>query len=206
MQSIPPVQAAQSAFPNSFPPLDIDVSYIPPPPRQVIAPPKKEKKEKAAPAAGATDGVALATPVLPAAEVTSGGASSSKALEGQDGKKKDKKEKKEKPAKPQPVKEEPLGPMPSMIDMRVGKVLDGQLTPQMFLSRELNRFVVKKHPDAETLYVEQIDVGEEEPRTVCSGLVKYMSEDQIRGATIIVIVRSSPYNLGCLLTRMCSAT
>ena len=38
------------------------------------------------------------------------------------------------------------------------------------------------------MYVEQIDIGEEEPRTVCSGLVKYMTEDEIRGATIIVIV------------------
>lgn len=47
---------------------------------------------------------------------------------------------------------------------------------------------VKKHPDAESLYVEQIDIGEAEPRTVCSGLVKYMSEDLIRGATVIVIV------------------
>ena len=47
---------------------------------------------------------------------------------------------------------------------------------------------MKKHPDAESLYVEQIDVGEPELRTVCSGLVKYMSEDEIRGATVIVIV------------------
>jgi len=54
---------------------------------------------------------------------------------------------------------------------------------------------VKKHPDAESLYVEQIDIGEPEPRTVCSGLVKYMPEEEIRGATVIVIVRS------CSLTR-----
>lgn len=54
-----------------------------------------------------------------------------------------------------------------------------------------SRFIVKKHPEADSLYVEQIDVGEEEPRTVCSGLVKYMSEDQIRGATVIVVVSSS---------------
>ena len=47
---------------------------------------------------------------------------------------------------------------------------------------------MQKHPDAESLYVEQIDVGESEPRTVCSGLVKYMTEDEIRGATVIVIV------------------
>ena len=48
--------------------------------------------------------------------------------------------------------------------------------------------IVKKHPEADSLYVESIDIGEAEPRTVCSGLVKYMSEDEIRGATIIVIV------------------
>lgn len=47
---------------------------------------------------------------------------------------------------------------------------------------------VKKHPEADSLYVESIDIGEAEPRTVCSGLVKYMTEDEIRGATIIVIV------------------
>ena len=41
------------------------------------------------------------------------------------------------------------------------------------------------------MYVESIDIGEEEPRTVCSGLVKYMTEDEIRGATIIVIVCSA---------------
>ena len=33
---------------------------------------------------------------------------------------------------------------------------------------------VKKHPDADSLYVEQIDIGEAEPRTVVSGLVNYI--------------------------------
>lgn len=33
---------------------------------------------------------------------------------------------------------------------------------------------VKKHPDADSLYVEEIDVGEPTPRTVVSGLVKYI--------------------------------
>ncbi|KAI9636897.1 putative tRNA binding protein [Dioszegia hungarica] len=89
-----------------------------------------------------------------------------------------KKEKKAKPAKAQPVKEAPTGPMPSMIDLRVGKVLD-----------------VKKHPEADSLYVEQIDVGEAEPRTVCSGLVKYMTEDQIRGATVIVVCNLKPVTM-----------
>lgn len=32
----------------------------------------------------------------------------------------------------------------------------------------------QKHPDADSLYVEEIDVGEPQPRTVVSGLVKYI--------------------------------
>jgi tRNA-binding EMAP/Myf-like protein len=62
---------------------------------------------------------------------------------------------------------------------------------QLARSRTEADYVVKKHPEADSLYVESIDIGEEEPRTVCSGLVKYMTEDEIRGATIIVIVRSA---------------
>jgi tRNA-binding EMAP/Myf-like protein len=34
------------------------------------------------------------------------------------------------------------------------------------------------HPDADSLYVEQIDVGEAEPRTVVSGLVKYKTLEE----------------------------
>ncbi len=48
---------------------------------------------------------------------------------------------------------------------------------------------VQKHPDAESLYVETIDIGEESgPRTVCSGLVAYMSLEQIQDQTVIVVV------------------
>nr|XP_022290160.1 tyrosine--tRNA ligase, cytoplasmic-like [Crassostrea virginica]XP_022290161.1 tyrosine--tRNA ligase, cytoplasmic-like [Crassostrea virginica] len=43
--------------------------------------------------------------------------------------------------------------VPSLLDLRVGKILE-----------------VKKHPDAESLYVETVDVGEGTPRTVVSGL------------------------------------
>ena len=32
------------------------------------------------------------------------------------------------------------------------------------------------HPDADSLLVEQIDVGEEAPRTICSGLAKHYTE------------------------------
>lgn len=48
------------------------------------------------------------------------------------------------------------------LDLRVGRILEA-----------------KKHPDAEALYVETIDVGEEHPRTVISGLVKHVPLDQV---------------------------
>lgn len=38
----------------------------------------------------------------------------------------------------------------------------------------------EKHPDADTLYVEEIDVGEEQTRTVVSGLVKYIPVDEMQ--------------------------
>ncbi|KAF6757520.1 hypothetical protein DFP72DRAFT_891358 [Ephemerocybe angulata] len=55
-------------------------------------------------------------------------------------------------------------PVPSMIDLRVGHIVD-----------------VQKHPDADGLYIEQIDLGEETgPRTVVSGLVNYIPIEDMR--------------------------
>ena len=39
---------------------------------------------------------------------------------------------------------------------------------------------VKKHPDADSLYVEEIDVGEGQTRTVVSGLVKYIPLEEMQ--------------------------
>ena len=46
-----------------------------------------------------------------------------------------------------------------------------------------------KHPDADGLYVEQIDVGEETPRTVVSGLVNYIPIENMRDKMLITVVR-----------------
>lgn len=133
IQSLSPVQSAQSSLPDSFPPLSIDISTLPTPPRQAVVPPVKAKKEKKPAAA---DGV-MASVTAAASAVSDTAVSAAAAVgsavqavvgggEVKEGKKKDK-EKKEKPEKAAPpAKEEPSGPMPSMIDMRVGKVLDGQ--------------------------------------------------------------------------------
>ena len=39
---------------------------------------------------------------------------------------------------------------------------------------------VQKHPDADSLYVEEIDVGEAAPRTVVSGLVNYIPIEEMQ--------------------------
>lgn len=92
------------------------------------------------------------------------------------GQKLTKKEKKEKaPKAPKPAAEPAAGPNPSMIDLRVGHVL-----------------AVEKHPDADSLYVETIDVGEAEPRTVISGLVNYLTPDQVLGARVVVVANMKP--------------
>lgn len=51
----------------------------------------------------------------------------------------------------------------SSLDIRVGKVLKAW-----------------RHPDADSLYVEEVDIGEEETRTICSGLVKYLPLDHLQ--------------------------
>jgi tRNA-binding EMAP/Myf-like protein len=40
----------------------------------------------------------------------------------------------------------------------------------------------EKHPDADSLYAEEIDVGEEAPRTVVSGLVKFIPLEEMQVA------------------------
>lgn len=39
---------------------------------------------------------------------------------------------------------------------------------------------VQKHPDADSLYVEEIDVGEAGPRTVVSGLVNHIPLEEMQ--------------------------
>jgi aminoacyl tRNA synthase complex-interacting multifunctional protein 1 len=64
---------------------------------------------------------------------------------------------------------------PSKIDLRVGHILE-----------------CEKHPDAESLYVEKVDVGEAEPRTVVSGLVKHMTLEEMIGARVVLVCNLKP--------------
>ncbi|KAM8975951.1 tyrosine--tRNA ligase, cytoplasmic [Pelodytes ibericus] len=67
---------------------------------------------------------------------------------------------------------------PSLLDLRVGKVLK-----------------VNRHPDADTLYVQSIDVGEENPRSVVSGLVQYVTSDQLLGRSVVLLCNLKPQKM-----------
>jgi aminoacyl tRNA synthase complex-interacting multifunctional protein 1 len=61
-------------------------------------------------------------------------------------------------------------PNPGMIDLRVGLIEKAD-----------------KHPDADSLYVSQINVGEEKVRVVCSGLVKYIPLEEMQKRLVVCV-------------------
>ncbi|XP_068188498.1 tyrosine--tRNA ligase, cytoplasmic [Antennarius striatus] len=67
---------------------------------------------------------------------------------------------------------------PSRLDIRVGKIIS-----------------VEKHPDADSLYLEKIDVGEQEPRTVVSGLVAYVSKEDLQDRMVLLLCNLKPQKM-----------
>eukprot|EP00892_Ulva_mutabilis_P002034 jgi/Ulvmu1/11831/UM080_0042.1 len=51
---------------------------------------------------------------------------------------------------------------------------------------------VQKHPDADALYQEEIDVGEAAPRQIVSGLVKWVPQEEMQGRRVAVLVNLKP--------------
>ncbi|XWS35163.1 hypothetical protein CRYUN_Cryun21dG0102200 [Craigia yunnanensis] len=64
------------------------------------------------------------------------------------------------------------------LDIRVGRIIKAQ-----------------KHPDADSLYVEEIDVGESQPRTVVSGLVKYIPLEEMQDRLVCVLCNLKPASM-----------
>ncbi|CAD7962379.1 unnamed protein product [Amoebophrya sp. A25] len=89
--------------------------------------------------------------------------------EQQGGEKKKKEKAPKAPAQP-PVQLDMDQPLYSRLDLRVGKIVH-----------------VENHPDAERLYVEKIDVGEAEPRTIISGLREHYTLEEMLGRQIVTI-------------------
>lgn len=147
--------------------LDLDV------PRETKQKPKKGDKADAKGEKKAADakGDKVATPEAAAPIAAAQGAAPPK-----DGKKK---EKKPKVKKPQPEKKEvPI--TPGMIDLRVG-----------FIEKAI------KHPDADSLYVSTIQMGDEDgaTRTVCSGLVKHFTLEQMQKRYVVVVANLKPVTM-----------
>eukprot|EP00729_Bicosta_minor_P009974 gene9974-4249_t len=56
------------------------------------------------------------------------------------------------------------------VDIRVGRIINAA-----------------KHPQSDKLFVEQIDVGEDEPRQIVSGLQAYYTADELLDRTVLVV-------------------
>ena len=69
-------------------------------------------------------------------------------------------------------------PLCQAVDFRVGKIVS-----------------VEEHPDADSLYVEKIDVGEDEPRTIVSGLVKYVKKEDLQDRMVVIIANLKARNM-----------
>ncbi|GAA6027264.1 hypothetical protein JCM8097_002538 [Rhodosporidiobolus ruineniae] len=182
IQNLPLVASALAKQSSLQPALvSIDVNNVP---VVEIKPDVKVKKPKAAAAEGAAPAAAEEKKDAAPAKGEKKDKAPKEKKEGADaaaaageGKKGDgkKKEKKVKEPKPQPAPEVKEAPGPWMVDLRVGKIVD-----------------VKVHPDADSLYVEKIDIGEAEPRTVVSGLVKYKTLEEMQGKTLITVCNLKP--------------
>nr|XP_011452765.2 aminoacyl tRNA synthase complex-interacting multifunctional protein 1 [Crassostrea gigas] len=113
--------------------------------------------------------------------------------------KKEKKDKKKPAAEGEPKakkgKNEPVGEEKldvSRLDFRVGQIVD-----------------VKKHPDADTLYVEEVDLGEGRNRTVVSGLVNHIPIEQMQNKIAVFMCNLKPAKMRGILSEamiMCAST
>lgn len=118
-------------------------------------------------------------------------ASASAAPKGNEGKKKkDGGKAKKQPATPAAEESRPLDA--SRLNMKIGRIVS-----------------VKKHEDADGLYVEQVDVGEEKLRTVVSGLVKYYTLEEMQNRTAVFLCNLKPAKMRGVLSEgmiMCASS
>lgn len=104
-------------------------------------------------------------------------------------------EKKDKPKK----EKQPQQPAADAADINVSK-----------LNMKVGKIVsVEKHPDADTLYVEQVDVGEEKHRQVVSGLVKSYTLEEMQGRVGVFLLNLKPAKMRGVLSEgmiMCASS
>ncbi|CAO3619754.1 unnamed protein product [Mucor hiemalis] len=160
---------------EDFPLVEINLDDVPEPAAPVVV--KKgdkkggdAKKDNKKPEAAAAPAAAAAATTTDAPK----GDNKKGPVEG--GKKKEKKPKAKKEAAPAPVESDQA--VVSRIDFRVGYIKS-----------------CKKHEGADSLYVEEIDIGEEEPRTIVSGLVRWYPVEQMENRWVIVMANLKPASM-----------
>ncbi|KAK0139638.1 Aminoacyl tRNA synthase complex-interacting multifunctional protein 1 [Merluccius polli] len=80
----------------------------------------------------------------------------------------------------------------SRLDLRVGRIITAD-----------------KHADADSLYVEQVDVGEATPRTVVSGLVKHIPIEQMQNRMAVLMCNLKPAKMRGVVSQamvMCASS
>ena len=55
--------------------------------------------------------------------------------------------------------------------------------------------MIFQHPDADSLFIETVDLGEETPRTVVSGLVGLIPQEELEGMTGVFLCNLKPANM-----------
>lgn len=66
----------------------------------------------------------------------------------------------------------------NLLDIRVGRIIKAW-----------------RHEEADSLYVEEVDVGEAQPRIICSGLVNYIPLHLLQDAKVVVLANLKPRNM-----------
>ncbi|XP_047470649.1 aminoacyl tRNA synthase complex-interacting multifunctional protein 1-like [Penaeus chinensis] len=80
----------------------------------------------------------------------------------------------------------------SRLDFRVGRIV-----------------TAKKHPDADSLYVEEVDIAEGKFRTVVSGLVRFIPEAEMQNRMVVLLCNLKPAKMRGVLSEamvMCAST
>lgn len=77
-----------------------------------------------------------------------------------------------------PPQKSPVPSDISAVDLRVGVMTN-----------------VRRHENADSLYVEDVQCGEEQPRQVVSGLVKHFSNEQLEGKRVVIVANLKAGNM-----------
>lgn len=124
-------------------------------------------------AAGATPAAGAPGPAAPANGKAAKGGKGAKDKGGTEKKQKSKGGKKSAPAR------DPNQPMITRLDIRVGQIEE-----------------VWHVEGSDKLFAEKINVGEEEPRLICSGLREFYDLEQMQGRRILVFCNLKPRKMG----------